>query len=175
MYDAPGLRDLPWYQIAGNHDHYGDVTAQLELSNYSNRWKFPHLYYDEIFYWTEGSNSLSDTQPSTSESTNGTNHTLHIIFIDTIILTGLSPLPTPTDKFPPPPGPADLEAATVHYTWLEDKLHTSQADYIWVVGHYPIYSVCWQGGNVQLIHDLKPLLEKYEAHYMVSVVLSYPH
>jgi tartrate-resistant acid phosphatase type 5 len=60
---------VPWYLIAGNHDHYGNVTAEIVYSDHSDRWNFPSLYYTKSFTAPDGS-------------------TLDIIFIDTVDLAG---------------------------------------------------------------------------------------
>ncbi len=72
-----------WYMIAGNHDHYGNVNAELEYakvvfdmlfltSQTSPRWYMPSLYYTETL-----------TIPNTSKKA-------QFFFIDTIILAGLT-------------------------------------------------------------------------------------
>ena len=36
---------IPWYVVAGNHDHLGNVTAQLHYHGSDDRWNFPSLFY----------------------------------------------------------------------------------------------------------------------------------
>ena len=48
------------------------------------------------------------------------------------------------------------------------KLKASKADYILVVGHYPVYSVCSHGPTQTLVKHLKPLLVEYGAHYVTG-------
>ena len=43
-YSAPSLV-IPWYMIAGNHDHILNVSAQIMYSNVSKRWNFPDYFY----------------------------------------------------------------------------------------------------------------------------------
>lgn len=45
-------------------------------------------------------------------------------------------------------------------------MKSSTADHLFVAGHYSVYSGC-EHGNTRSLHDnLKPLLEKYNAHYI---------
>lgn len=38
---------FPFYVCLGNHDHSGDVEAQVEYTQRSSRWKMPSRYYEE--------------------------------------------------------------------------------------------------------------------------------
>jgi hypothetical protein len=131
----------PWYIIAGNHDHLGNVTAQIEYTQWSARWRYPEAYYS----WTQ-------TLP-------GTTTTLQIILIDTVVLFG-----SDHDShgwWVGANGPADPYKATQQWQWLQHQLATSTADYLWVGGHYPVWSACAHGPTQRLVDDLRPLLEKY--------------
>jgi len=61
--NSPGF---VFHVLAGNHDHLGNVNAQIEYSNKSKRWSFPNLWYT----WQEGP--------------------VQFIFLDTETLTGNS-------------------------------------------------------------------------------------
>lgn len=37
-----------WYVFCGNHDHYGNATAQVAYTKKSTRWYMPDLYYTEV-------------------------------------------------------------------------------------------------------------------------------
>merc|ERR1719480_3915 len=65
---------VPWYVLAGNHDHRGNVTAQIAYSNISKRWNFPSLWYNFKRTFTAGH----------------TTYTVEFVMIDSVILAGMS-------------------------------------------------------------------------------------
>ena len=67
-------------------------------------------------------------------SIEGTDTEVQFVFIDTIILCGLT---HPTKKWIPPSGPASVNAAEDHWEWIEKTLAASAAKWLFVVGHYP--------------------------------------
>ena len=71
VYTSKSLQ-IPWYVIAGNHDHYGNVTGEIDYTRHSKIWKFPDFYHTHIF-------QIPGTQKS-----------LQIILIDTVLLCGHS-------------------------------------------------------------------------------------
>ena len=158
--------DIPWMVIAGNHDHCGTIDQQLELSSDHPRWNFPD--YNHIV-----------TREFSTE--NGDNMKMVIIMIDTIHLAGVHcPHPHHEDEllveedYRPPPGhdPEDSESlnrADMTLRWIEEALSkSSDADYLLVAGHYPIYSACSHGSTPHLIRDLDPLLRKYKVTAYLS-------
>ena len=44
VYTAPSLQ-TPWYAVLGNHDHRGNVQAQIDYTDQSDRWTMPARYY----------------------------------------------------------------------------------------------------------------------------------
>lgn len=58
--------------------------------------------------------------------------------------------------------------ASTQWDWIEAQMKASTADYLLVVGHYPVYSVCEHGNTQTLISHLRPLLIQYNAHYLMG-------
>ncbi|CAI4229999.1 unnamed protein product [Auanema sp. JU1783] len=148
--------DVPWYMIAGNHDHFGNISAQIAYTNHSRKWKFPSLYYKVSEKTKDGA-------------------TIDILMIDTIVLCGNSRdiefagfWKMVTAKSHTPEGPVNVTAANLQYKWLETNLKNSTADYLFVVGHYPVYSVSSHGPTQCMIDNVIPYLAKYNVTAYIS-------
>lgn len=136
-----------FHVLAGNHDHLGNVTAQIEYSKLSERWSFPTEYYTITETGADGS-------------------TVQIVMIDTVILSGGSEVLDSKGEIVHElhgnelPGAADKAKADAQLAWLESTITSSTADYLIVAGHYPIYSICEHGPTSEMIANVLPLLEK---------------
>ena len=139
----------PWRMVAGNHDHLGNVSAQLAYSAQhrgSGRWQFPDLWYTFV--------EPIATAPSA---------TVQVVYIDTVVLAGMSYEDEESGAFVEGE-PHPLQAReSEQLRWLEKTLAASTADYLWVSGHYPIYSQCQHGPTWRLIRNVLPLMKKYGA------------
>jgi tartrate-resistant acid phosphatase type 5 len=74
MYDAPSLM-IPWYAVLGNHDHKGNVRAQVTYTQRSSRWRMPDAHYKHAEVLTGGSSAeffFIDTTPIVRQHTSWT-------------------------------------------------------------------------------------------------------
>jgi len=150
VFSAESLKDpFKFYVVAGNHDHNGNVTAQIDYSSRSKRWTFPSEYYT----WSEKVGSS----------------TLQFVYIDTVILSGNSGtglLGADGEEIELAgselPGPMDQAKADAQLVWLDQTLAASTADFLIVAGHYPVHSICEHGPTSLLIDHVKPMLEQYK-------------
>eukprot|EP00581_Thalassiosira_minuscula_P000803 CAMPEP_0183739988 /NCGR_PEP_ID=MMETSP0737-20130205/58584_1 /TAXON_ID=385413 /ORGANISM="Thalassiosira miniscula, Strain CCMP1093" /LENGTH=386 /DNA_ID=CAMNT_0025974949 /DNA_START=51 /DNA_END=1211 /DNA_ORIENTATION=+ len=154
---------LPWFIIGGNHDYCGDITKQLKFSqDPTTRWVYPDFNHRIVREF-----SINRHVPPVK---------LEIIMIDTIQMAGNICFPPEsafsTEYFKPPPGPASdelsLELAATTLDWIKGALEESDADYLLVAGHYPIYSACTHGGTPELVRTLDPLLKQYGVTAYIS-------
>jgi tartrate-resistant acid phosphatase type 5 len=134
--------------IAGNHDHRGNVSAQIAYTQRSQRWHFPSEYY------------------SFNESTADGDATLQYVMIDTVELCGSSSGMAGDDEVDllgrELPGPADAVKADAQWAWINETLAASTADFLVVAGHYPVYSICEHGPTTCLRQRLEPMLNQYK-------------
>lgn len=135
--------DMPFYAIAGNHDHLGKVSVQIDYHQKgSGRWNFPDYDY-----------TLDKTLPDGKK--------LRICMFDSVKNTGLSHM-YDNGTMVVPDGPADLQAASISWSKLESCLNCD-ADYLFTAAHYPAYSGCAHG-SVMAKTQLPDLLKKYNVH-----------
>ena len=160
VYNHPNLQ-VPWYVLAGNHDHCGDISQQLKLSETNHRWNFPGLNYRIVQELI-----INEHSPAVK---------IEILIIDTVQLAGNLHCPSEDEddnlldeEFFESPTPPELtndeesiNQAQATLEWIEAALEKSDADYILVAGHYGIYSPCSHGNNPHLVKTLDPLLIKY--------------
>jgi len=155
VYNQQALQ-VPWHIIGGNHDYCGDIQKQITIAtDTSNRWSFPDLNYKISKEFTDE---------------NGRTVKLDIVMIDTMHIAGFRCVAEELNEefFAQPPGPLSLVEATTTLSWIESALSESEADYLVVAGHYPIYSPCSHGNTDELIHKLHPLLKKYGVTAYIS-------
>ena len=98
----------------------------------------------------------------------GTHAILQFVMLDTVTLAGNSDVRDPStgdltaeltgDRLP---GPADAAAAGEQMNWLHNTLKASNATYLVVAGHYPIWSICEHGPTSYMVDNVKPLLKKW--------------
>lgn len=156
IYNASSL-DIPFYAIAGNHDHGGNVSAQIAYTNDQKRWIYPDWYYG--------------FEKSFTDAETNAEVTMEFLMFDTVIADSKDGRygDTMTEdliaagKEPHSFLPADAPTAAEQWMWLEGKMKASTADYLWVGGHYPVWSGCSHGPDPIMNAKLKPLLEKYHA------------
>lgn len=103
--------------IAGNHDHLGNVSAQIMYTNHSSRWTFPDLFYKAQYAF--------DSYRSTVD----------FIFIDAIVLCGNSVDVDGRSVFswmnarkqvPNKPDPIYANLAEEKWKWIEEQLKQSR-------------------------------------------------
>jgi len=155
VYTAQSL-NVPWYAILGNHDHHkgrGKGEIDFYKNHRDNRWIEPDYWYTQSFQF------------------NGT--TVQIVFIDTVIMAPdssqdllnewvaegrghsslLDKFESTREKF--------MKMADDQLAWLTNTLSNSTADWLFVAGHYPVYSGGEHGDTQELLQVLDPLLQQY--------------
>ena len=150
------MEKLPWYVIAGNHDHDGNVSAEIEYStnpqNAGGRWKFPYWYHNVTQTFEVGGKTVE----------------LEVLLFDSVIMTGntgtLHANGTITELPLNKLRPDNETLAQEQMDWLEQRMSTSTADYLWLGGHFPVWAIGRDPptGVRQILRDL---LNKWEANY----------
>lgn len=127
VYTHPSLY-IDWYAALGNHDHRGNINAQIAFSDISRRWNMPSAYYSKTFELQDGKKLLlvvMDTSP----------------FIESY--------QNQNEKYPL----LEEQDTDLQKKWIIETLSTKDKDIAWkvVVGHHPLYS----GGKRKDAKDTK--------------------
>jgi hypothetical protein len=157
VYTAPSLKDIPFYAIAGNHDHNGNVTAQIHYTNNSQnvggRWKFPYWYHNVTKHFMVGGKSVE----------------LEVLLFDSVVMVGNFDHRINDDGTTTEVPLSELQMqnnslAEEQLKWLTGRMENSTADYLWVGGHYPVWAI-GQDKPTGVRQILRDLLNKWEANY----------
>ncbi|UJR16223.1 hypothetical protein I4U23_003133 [Adineta vaga] len=143
VFSATALQ-TPWYVLAGNHDHRGNVSAEIEYGTTSKRWVFPDYFYSFTLWQSDQQKRLID-----------------FVMIDTVLLCGGDTLSDWDHR--PLEGPTNELVSEAYWQWIEGQLRQSSAPYLIVSGHFPVYSVAEHGPTQCLIDRLRPMLHLYHA------------
>ncbi|MCX6335114.1 MAG: metallophosphoesterase [Bacteroidia bacterium] len=139
IYTHPSL-NVDWYPALGNHDHGGNIQAQIDYSNISRRWRMPSNYY-----------TLVKTRNDVS---------IRLIILDTYSM--VEGFGSPDDKY-------TLKAAQKQVHFVDSVLTVEKEDWVVVVGHHPVYSAHPTRHNTkELVQYLNPVLNRHDVDYFVG-------
>eukprot|EP00475_Leptophrys_vorax_P028932 TRINITY_DN4216_c0_g1_i1.p1 TRINITY_DN4216_c0_g1~~TRINITY_DN4216_c0_g1_i1.p1 ORF type:complete len:401 (+),score=96.11 TRINITY_DN4216_c0_g1_i1:50-1204(+) len=140
IYDPYNLTSFPWFAILGNHDYHQNEDAQIDyfVNQKDQNWIMPGHYFSKIFTFTS----------------NGKNVTVQIIFLDTIYF---APAFSSGTEFA-----NETQRFNEQLTWLTAQLQQSTADWLFVAGHYPIFSAGESGDTHELKHAIFTLLKQHK-------------
>jgi tartrate-resistant acid phosphatase type 5 len=138
----------PWFMIAGNHDHYGNASAEVEYTDKSNRWIYPSFNYS-----IDIQNKNNDDIPF-----------IKVLSLDTILLCGQTSMDESRDQTPKFNSKEEETKSKDYWIDIENQLKniSDKTPYVLVTGHYPVWSISEHGPTKCLVDKLRPLLHKYK-------------
>ena len=144
VYTHTALVDLPFFVIAGNHDALGNVSASIAYTDLSpgGRWQHPDFYYK-----VDRATHANAAAPS---------EMLTVLMVDTTLCYGIWS------------DPMHNAMCAAQLAWLERELVASRSAYLFVAGHYPVWSACAHGNTDWAVQVLLPLLVASNASGYIS-------
>lgn len=106
----------PWYLIAGNHDHFGNISGQIAYTSRSQRWTYPANYYKVSYAFGKNATLVEFLMIDTILLCGNTRDITEANFVDMILAT--------TNKNPN--APKDPAAAKTELDWIEQQLKRSR-------------------------------------------------
>lgn len=154
VYKSSSLQ-VPWYQIAGNHDWLdGSIQLQIEASKELPRWVLPAPHY-----------SFVKTLPS--------GKTIKFVMFDHLQIAWnrqYTPLPHSEQKrshLRDVEWPAKYQTGSEAWTWLDSELKNSKDDYLVLVDHQPVYTICSHSDSPGL-QGIPEMMKKYRVTAFMS-------
>jgi tartrate-resistant acid phosphatase type 5 len=130
---------IPWYPALGNHDYFGNPTAEVEYSTIYNYWKMPARFYS----FTKQVDSITFAR---------------FIVLDTPALVAEYDKLDDKSKFD----------SISQYRWLKEILMETKEKWVFVIGHHPIYSASkFHGDTPEIKAMVKPLLDQYNVDFYI--------
>jgi hypothetical protein len=128
---------IPWYPALSNHSYRGNINAEIEYSKRNKYWCMPASYYTFV-------------------KSTGT-FAIRFIILDTQGLINSYSILSDRTKI----------NSIEQIRWLKTVLTGSKQDWIFVIGHHPVFSSGRHGDTKQLISLLKPVLESYNVDFYI--------
>jgi metallophosphoesterase superfamily enzyme len=139
IYRNPSLL-VDWYPALGNHDHSGNIQAEVDYSSVSRRWRMPAPYY-----------TLVKSRDSVS---------IRLVIIDTYPMI---------EGFSDPEDNVQFEKAQRQVEWVDSVLTVEKEDWVIVVGHHPVFSAHPTRNNTEeLVKYLNPVLNKHKVDFFIG-------
>ncbi|CAG8610143.1 11600_t:CDS:2 [Ambispora gerdemannii] len=141
------LGEIPWYAVAGNHEWYNNVTAEVDYSrNKDARFFLPSLYYTRVSHVGPNKDKIAwihiDTNPfyyTDIKKLKKKNKEMY----DALVQQGWE----------------NDDSVENLLKWIESQLVAHQdAKWIFVIGHHPLVGDCQTVGKMS---RLPPLFENY--------------
>lgn len=158
VYTHQTLKDIPWYQLAGNHDWEGlhDIQHQIEYTMSSDRWIFPSPIY-----------SFRKHLPS--------GKTAKFVMFDNLMADKeYRWTPLAHDRFSGPRAEhvewpeQEIPGETAPWEWLEQELENSaDDDYLFLVDHKPVWTAC-SHHNTDELARVPEMMHKYRVTAFLS-------
>ncbi len=141
IYTAESLQK-PWYVVLGNHDWEGNIDAEIEYTERSDRWEMPDRYFTEELNVNDSTKAL-------------------FVFIDTTPIVDAAR----TRHYPQ----SNRWSQSRQLAWIDSTLASSNAAWKIVVGHHPVYVASSKyEDDPNLIRDLAPILNRYHVQAYFS-------
>uniref|UniRef100_A0AC34RD90 Tartrate-resistant acid phosphatase type 5 n=1 Tax=Panagrolaimus sp. JU765 TaxID=591449 RepID=A0AC34RD90_9BILA len=158
MFENPYMKlDVPWYVIAGNHDYLGNVKAQIDYTKLSGKWTFPNYNYTLVIKFG--------------------NPEIKVVFIMTDSVRFCDPfmkldvftklVQALQEKANVPESYKQAESEVSSWILSELEKHRD-ADYLFVTGHYPIYSGGYTKPSSCMINSIEDKLYEYNVTAYLS-------